>query len=80
MKKNKIIHSDLKPDNILVSKDTKTIKVCDLGTAFSVDECTLVEYLESRYYRAPEVIIGYPYDTSIDMWAAACTLYEIYTG
>ena len=80
MKKNKIIHADLKPDNILISKDTKLIKVCDLGTAFTYEESSLVEYLASRFYRAPEIILGYPYDSSIDMWAAACTLYELYTG
>lgn len=34
----------------------------------------------SRYYRAPEIIIGYPYDYGIDTWSIACTLYEMYTG
>jgi serine/threonine-protein kinase PRP4 len=36
--------------------------------------------MQSRYYRAPEIILGCPYDTEIDMWSAACTIYEIYTG
>jgi len=80
MRKNKVIHADIKPDNILISSDTKTLKICDLGTAFLVEESSLVEYLASRFYRAPEIIIGYPYDTSIDMWSAACTLYELYMG
>lgn len=80
MKKEKIIHADLKPDNILLSKDTKTVKICDFGTAFYVEEAQLTEYMESRFYRAPEIMIGYGYDTSIDMWAIACTLYELYTG
>ncbi|KAM3138802.1 hypothetical protein pb186bvf_009005 [Paramecium bursaria] len=75
-----IIHADLKPDNILISKDTKQLKLCDFGTAFTVEEATLVEYLVSRYYRAPEILIGYQYDTSIDMWSAGCTFYELYTG
>lgn len=56
MKKEKIIHADLKPDNILLSKDTKTVKICDFGTAFYVEEAQLTEYMESRFYRAPEVI------------------------
>lgn len=45
-----------------------------------VEENSLVEYLVSRYYRAPEIILGYPYGTAIDMWSAACTIYEIYVG
>lgn len=45
-----------------------------------VEENSLVEYLVSRYYRAPEIILGYPYGTGIDMWSAACTIYEIYVG
>lgn len=80
LRKNKIIHADIKPDNILISSDTKLLKLCDFGTAFTVDEVTVVEYLVSRYYRAPEIIIGYPYDTNIDVWATACTLYELFTG
>lgn len=80
LRKNKIIHADIKPDNILISYDHKKIKLCDFGTAFGVEECSLVDYLVSRYYRAPEVIIGYPYDTQLDVWSTACTLYEFYTG
>ncbi|CAD8155731.1 unnamed protein product [Paramecium pentaurelia] len=80
LRKHKIIHADIKPDNILISADTKLLKLCDFGTAFTVDEVTVVEYLVSRYYRAPEIIIGYPYDTNIDVWATACTLYELFTG
>jgi serine/threonine-protein kinase PRP4 len=74
------IHADLKPDNILVPEDLSKIKLCDFGTAFTVDERSITEYLASGYYRAPEVIIGCVYDTQIDVWAAAVSLYEIYTG
>jgi serine/threonine-protein kinase PRP4 len=80
LRKNKIIHADIKPDNILISKDTKLLKLCDFGTAFTIDEATMIEYLVSRFYRSPEIIIGYPYDTSVDMWSAGCTLFELYTG
>ncbi|CAD8204940.1 unnamed protein product [Paramecium octaurelia] len=80
LRRHKIIHADIKPDNILISSDTKLLKLCDFGTAFTVDEVTVVEYLVSRYYRAPEIIIGYPYDTNIDVWATACTLFELFTG
>lgn len=64
----------------MATNNSKTIKLCDFGTAMNVDENSLVEYLVSRYYRAPEIILGYPYSTSIDMWSAACTIYEIYVG
>jgi serine/threonine-protein kinase PRP4 len=36
--------------------------------------------LVARFYRAPEIILGYAYDYGIDIWAAACTIYEMYTG
>jgi serine/threonine-protein kinase PRP4 len=61
-------------------KDTKTVKICDFGTAFSEEEAMLVEYLVSRFYRAPEIVLGYPYDCSIDVWSVACTLYELFTS
>jgi len=80
LRKNKIIHADIKPDNILLSNDTKNVKLCDFGTAFFVEKNCNVEYLVSRYYRAPEVVLGYPYDYSIDMWSLGCTLYEMYAG
>ncbi|CAI2359877.1 unnamed protein product [Moneuplotes crassus] len=80
LRRKRIIHADLKPDNILVQEDLSKIKLCDFGTAFSVDERTITEYLASGFYRAPEVIIGCNYDTQIDVWAAGVSLYEIYTG
>ena len=80
LKKHRIIHADIKPDNVLITKDTKRVKLCDLGTAFPEEEASLVEYLVARYYRAPEIIIGYPYGVEIDMWSIACSLYELYTG
>jgi serine/threonine-protein kinase PRP4 len=39
------------------------LRVCDFGTAFPVEESSLVEYLVSRFYRAPEIVLGYPYET-----------------
>lgn len=37
-------------------------------------------YLVSRFYRAPEIILGVPFDYAVDMWSIGCTLYELYTG
>lgn len=76
-----IVHADLKPDNILVSHDRKTIKLCDLGTAGDKrDNMEPTPYLVSRFYRAPEIILGMEIGYPIDMWAIGCTIYELWTG
>jgi len=80
MKKCLILHADLKPDNILVSERRNLLKVCDLGTAAFATDTELTPYLVSRFYRAPEVILGMPFDYAIDMWSIGCTLFELYTG
>lgn len=80
LRKCDIMHADLKPDNILVSESRTMLKICDLGSASDVTENTPTAYLASRFYRAPEVILGLPYGTPMDVWAIGCTLYELYTG
>ncbi|TIB70163.1 hypothetical protein E3P77_00081 [Wallemia ichthyophaga] len=80
LKKANVMHADMKPDNILVSENKALLKVCDLGSAADVSEGDITPYLVSRFYRAPEIILGLPYDTAIDMWSVGCTLYEMYTG
>jgi serine/threonine-protein kinase PRP4 len=86
LRKCNLLHADLKPDNILVNEAHTTLKICDLGSAApynpaappGADEIT--PYLVSRYYRAPEIILGMQPDPAIDMWSIGCTLYELYTG
>ena len=56
------------------------VKICDLGSASKTDECEITPYLVSRFYRAPEIILGHKYDTAIDLWSVACCLFECYTG
>ncbi|KAF7542913.1 hypothetical protein G7Z17_g11176 [Cylindrodendrum hubeiense] len=85
MRKCSIIHADLKPDNILVNENRNVLKICDLGTAIDRSDAAtahteITPYLVSRFYRAPEVILGMPYDYAVDMWSIGCTLYELYTG
>lgn len=81
LKDAKIIHADLKPDNILVNGKHNVVKIADLGSACDITENNeITPYLVSRFYRAPELILGLEYSFGIDMWAIACTLYELYTG
>lgn len=78
--KLRIIHCDLKPENILMKsiKDA-TCKIIDFGSSCFIHD-HLSTYIQSRSYRAPEVIIGCKYDYKIDMWSLGCILAEIYTG
>ncbi|KIP04572.1 hypothetical protein PHLGIDRAFT_109354 [Phlebiopsis gigantea 11061_1 CR5-6] len=80
LKKCNIMHADIKPDNILVNEQKTVLKLCDLGSASDASENDITPYLVSRFYRAPEIILGYPYDPALDMWSVGCTLYELYTG
>jgi len=56
------------------------LKICDLGSASDASDNEITPYLVSRFYRAPEIILGMPYDFAIDVWSVGCTLYELYTG
>lgn len=71
---------DIKPDNILVNESKLILKLCDFGSASYINDNEITPYLVSRFYRSPEIILGIPYDYGIDMWSAACTIYELYTG
>ncbi|KAK9374634.1 kinase-like domain-containing protein [Lipomyces chichibuensis] len=80
LRRTNVLHADLKPDNILVNEGRNMLKVCDLGSASDVSENAITPYLASRFYRAPELILGLQYDFAVDMWSIGCTLFELYTG
>jgi serine/threonine-protein kinase PRP4 len=70
---------------IQVNESRNILKICDLGTAIDRSDAAtahneITPYLVSRFYRAPEIILGMPYDYAVDMWSIGCTLYELYTG
>lgn len=76
-----IVHRDLKPDNILLSEEL-IVKICDWGSSkFIKDGITESSpYIVSRFYRAPELILGETlYNSSIDMFSLGCIIYEMVT-
>ncbi|CAI4034288.1 hypothetical protein SMKI_10G0740 [Saccharomyces mikatae IFO 1815] len=80
LKESKLIHCDLKPENILLcAPDKPELKIIDFGS--SCEEArTVYTYIQSRFYRAPEIILGIPYSTSIDMWSLGCIVAELFLG
>ena len=74
-----IIHCDLKPENVmLVSEQRAGVKIIDFGS--SCKKFRKYRYIQSRYYRAPEVLLDLTYGSSIDMWSAGCIFAELLTG
>eukprot|EP01116_Phalansterium_solitarium_P010489 TRINITY_DN2530_c0_g1_i1.p1 TRINITY_DN2530_c0_g1~~TRINITY_DN2530_c0_g1_i1.p1 ORF type:complete len:616 (-),score=146.60 TRINITY_DN2530_c0_g1_i1:54-1901(-) len=75
-----IIHCDLKPENILIKSFSRCeVKIIDFGSScFTRDH--LSSYVQSRSYRAPEVMLGLPYDEKIDIWSLGCIIAELWTG
>jgi len=80
MKRCSILHADIKPDNILVNESKLMLKLCDFGSASHVSDNDITPYLVSRFYRAPEIVLGIGYGHGIDLWGVGVTLYELYTG
>ncbi|RIB11318.1 kinase-like domain-containing protein [Gigaspora rosea] len=80
LQKHNIVHCDLKPENVLLKHPTKSsIKVIDFGSSCFENE-KVYTYIQSRFYRSPEVILGMTYNMAIDMWSLGCILAELYTG
>ncbi|KAI8625726.1 hypothetical protein F5Y19DRAFT_242294 [Xylariaceae sp. FL1651] len=80
LKQHKVIHCDLKPENILLRHPLHSeIKVIDFGSSCFENE-KVYTYIQSRFYRSPEVILGMTYGLPIDMWSLGCILAELYTG
>ncbi|PWN96706.1 kinase-like protein, partial [Tilletiopsis washingtonensis] len=80
MRHHRVVHCDLKPENILLKHPRKSgIKVIDFGSSCFEHE-KVYTYIQSRFYRSPEVILGMNYHTAIDIWSLGCIIAELYTG
>lgn len=80
LQRQRIVHCDLKPENILLQRPGRSaVRVIDFGSSCEEDK-RMYTYIQSRFYRAPEVILGLPYGLPIDMWSFGCILAELCTG
>ncbi|GAU95410.1 hypothetical protein RvY_07032-2 [Ramazzottius varieornatus] len=78
-----LIHADLKPENIMLldpQRQPYRIKVIDFGSASYASKVITSTYLQSRYYRAPEIVLGLPFAEAIDMWSLGCVIAELFLG
>ena len=76
----KIIHCDLKPENLIYTDSKrKDVKIIDFGSSSSFGMNTFT-YVQSRFYRAPEVVLGLQYDHQVDMWSLGCIVAELFCG
>lgn len=78
-----IIHTDIKPANVVLSwdKDVQSlrVKLIDFGNACCLSD-NLCDEIQTKPYRALEVLLGTDYDTSADIWSTACLLFQLATG
>lgn len=75
-----VIHCDLKPENILFTDEKEeSVKLIDFGSS-CFNYKSGFTYVQSRYYRAPEVVLGLPYNQAADMWSYGCIMAELVTG
>ncbi|XP_048456416.1 homeodomain-interacting protein kinase 4-like [Rhincodon typus] len=85
LKDMSIIHTDIKPDNIMLVEHVRfpfRVKLIDFGSASILPEVQHIPdpYIQARYYRSPEILLGLPFCEKLDMWSLGCVLAELRLG
>ncbi|XP_014811065.1 PREDICTED: homeodomain-interacting protein kinase 4, partial [Calidris pugnax] len=85
LKELSIIHADLKPENIMLVDHARypfRVKLIDFGSSSIFPEIRHVEepYIQSRFYRAPEILLGLPFCEKVDVWSLGCVVAELHLG
>jgi len=79
-----VIHRDIKPENLLINPSNHDLKLCDFGFARLLQkkkgEGELTDYVATRWYRAPELLLSNNYGREVDIWAIGCIMGEITDG
>lgn len=80
--RRRIIHRDIKPDNLLVGSVDNILRLCDFGSACVADgSAVLTDYAATRWYRAPELLVRFnDYGPGVDMWGLGCVMAELIGG
>mmetsp|Transcript_70774 Transcript_70774/g.114062 ORF Transcript_70774/g.114062 Transcript_70774/m.114062 type:complete len:689 (+) Transcript_70774:80-2146(+) len=77
----KVCHRDLKPENVLLQPANRSLKVADFGSAKILGDGPSTSYICSRWWRAPELVLGAThYATSVDWWSCGCIIAEMMLG
>lgn len=80
LKEHFVVHCDIKLENILLEESKQSrIKLIDFGSSCFENE-QLYTYIQTRFYRAPEIMLGIRYTAAIDIWSLGCVLAELFTG
>jgi len=74
----RMVHADIMPSNIHYDPKSRTVKVLDFGNCHTIGE-DYATFIQTQNFRAPEIILGKPYDPRIDLWGLGCTLFRVLT-
>eukprot|EP00051_Salpingoeca_urceolata_P012666 m.156576 g.156576 ORF g.156576 m.156576 type:complete len:971 (+) comp17564_c0_seq3:278-3190(+) len=88
LRRANLIHADIKPENVLLRDNDASgchLKLADFGNALPCTQTAMARYhddfeIQTLWYRAPEVLVGLPFDHQIDMWSLGCLLFQVFTG
>ncbi|KAL7870701.1 hypothetical protein SRHO_G00081980 [Serrasalmus rhombeus] len=85
LKEMAIIHTDIKPENVMIVDQLRfpfRVKLIDFGSASFYKDVRFVKepYIQSRFYRSPEILLGLPFSEKVDMWSLGCVMAELYLG